>query len=175
MSLPPGLLVRALSAADAPAVLALIAACEETYRAWAPPGWEPPTVPPDWLSRFHEADRWSHVILLPPSGMVGFVSFRPAQAADEPSVRSGPHLPGLAHVGAVYVHPSRWRQGIGAGMLARAEAAMHEHGYTRARLWTPEGAPAEGFYRARGWQADGRRAWNPWLGLVVVGYAKPVA
>ena len=44
-------------------------------------------------------------------------------------------------------------------------------GYTAAQLWTPEGAPAERFYVARGWRRDGRSAWDGWLGLQMVGYA----
>ena len=48
------------------------------------------------------------------------------------------------------MHPSRWREGIAGAMLDAAEAAMAERGYVREQLWTPEGAPAERFYAARG-------------------------
>ncbi len=168
------LVERAVEEADAGALVALIAACDETYRAWAPAGWAPPEVPADWRARVREPDRWSLVAAEPSFGLVAFASFRPAFARDEPGARSGPPLPGLAHVGALYVHPLRWRRGIGAAMLARAEAAMRERGFARARLWTPDGAPAERFYRTLGWEPDGRRAWNEWLGLQVVGYGKRV-
>jgi len=33
---------------------------------------------------------------------------------------------------------------------------MVARGYVREMLWTPEGAPAEHFYRVRGWARDGR-------------------
>ena len=78
----------------------------------------------------------------------------------------------MAHLGILFVHPSRWREGIAATLLASAEAAMVERGCVREQLWTPEGAPAERFYAARGWKRDGRRAWHPWVGLEVVGYAR---
>jgi len=59
-----------------------------------------------------------------------------------------------------------------AAVPRSAEAAMLERGCAREQLWTPEGAPAERFYAARGWERDGRRAWHPWVGLTVVGYAR---
>ena len=55
-----------------------------------------------------------------------------------------------AHVGLVFVHPSRWREGIAGTMLERAEADMVVRGYVREQLWTPRGAPAERFYEERG-------------------------
>ena len=48
-------------------------------------------------------------------------------------------------------------------------------GYEREQLWTPEGAPAEAFYRSRGWERDGRSEWHPWAGLQMVGYARALA
>ena len=38
-----------------------------------------------------------------------------------------------------------------------------------------EGAPAETFYRSRGWSLDGRREWHPWAGLQMIGYARDLA
>ena len=78
----------------------------------------------------------------------------------------------MAHVGLVFVHPSRWRQGIAGALLSLAEAEMVARGYVREQLWTPVGAPAEQFYAARGWERDGRREWHPWVGLEMVGYAQ---
>ena len=75
----------------------------------------------------------------------------------------------------VLVHPSRWRRGIAGSMMDRAEAEMLARGYEREQLWTPEGAPAEAFYRSRGWTLDGRREWHPWAGLQMVGYARALA
>ena len=57
-------------------------------------------------------------------------------------------------------------------MMDRAEAEMVARGYTSAVLWTPDGAPAEQFYRSRGWARDGRSEWHPWVGLQMVGYAR---
>jgi hypothetical protein len=49
---------------------------------------------------------------------------------------------------------------------------MRDAGYGWGRLFTPQGAPAERFYLAQGWVADGRLAWHHVLGFPVVGYAR---
>jgi GNAT superfamily N-acetyltransferase len=164
VSLPDDLVARPVVAQDGPAVIALMSACDATYVAWLPAGWTPPEVPPAWPERFLDADRWSWVAVDRAGNVVAFTSFRPADGVRR-----------LAHVGAMFVHPSRWRQGIATVMLERAEQAMRARGFGGARLWTPEGAPAERLYRALGWVRDGRREWHDWLGLTVVGYEKPLA
>jgi len=155
---------------DAAGLVALVQACDETYRSWLPAGWTPPEVAPDWAARFAEPDRWS-VLIEDEGAVVGFASFRQAYEGVPPA-ESGPPLEGVAHVGAVFVAPSHWRRGIARRMLGLAEAAMRERGFTRAILWTPEGAPAEQLYLALGWELDGRRLWHDWVGVWVVGYSK---
>ena len=73
---------------------------------------------------------------------------------------------------ALFVRPDHWRRGIAAELLAAAEDAMRAEGYRWGRLFTPQDAPAERFYRAHGWVADGRLAWHHVLGFTVVGYAR---
>jgi GNAT superfamily N-acetyltransferase len=161
---------RSFREGDAQGLAALVRACDETYREWLPAGWTPPEVAADWAARFSDPDRWS-VVVEDEGAVVGFTSFR--QAYDGvPPAEAGPDLPGVAHVGAVFVAPSHWRRGIAARMLARAEDAMRERGFSRAILWTPDGAPAERLYTALGWARDGRRMWHDWVGVWVVGYAK---
>jgi GNAT superfamily N-acetyltransferase len=172
VTLPADLRERPLEPGDAEALIALARACDETYVEWAPAGWTVPEVPPDWAARFLAPDRWAHVAVDREDRIVASVAFRPAHEDRAPGPPSGPPLPGVAHVGIVFVHPSRWREGIAGAVLASAEAAMVAGGYVREQLWTPEGAPAERFYAARGWERDGRRAWHPWVGLYVVGYAR---
>lgn len=172
MTLPGDLHSRAAQASDGAAILALMRACDETYRAWAPPDWNPPAPPPEWPPRFSDPERWSCAALDGAGRLVGLVSFRPARAGDEPGGTAGPPLPGVAHLSVLLVHPERWREGIGAALLARSEGAMAADGYRRAQLWTPAGAPAERFYGACGWTRDARSGFNPWLALEVVGYAK---
>lgn len=159
--------LRGVGPADVEAMLAIVAACNESYRAVAPDGWEPP--PPSsarWVRELGTPDRWTRVAVA--SGderVVGFVSWAPAR--DDERLVSG-----LAHVGALFVHPDRWRGGIGRRLLDAALEAMRAAGYARAGLNTVEGTPAERFYRAQGWKRDGRRRFHGVVGLMTVGYAR---
>jgi GNAT superfamily N-acetyltransferase len=173
-ALPADLVVRPLAAGDGPALAALVEACDRSYRDWAPAGWTPPEIPPDWAARFAEPERWSRCALDAAGAMVAFASFRPARTSETPGRADGPLLAGVGHLGAMFVHPARWREGIAGSLLRSAEREMRARGYTAAQLWTPEGAPAERFYAAQGWRRDGRVAWHDWTGLTVVGYAKPL-
>jgi len=109
------------------------------------------------------------------SRVVAAVAFRQAHEEPAPGPVVGPPLRGVAHLSILFVHPSRWREGIAGAMLELAEAEMARRGFVREQLWTPEGAPAERFYAARGWARDGRRAWHTWVGLTVVGYGRELA
>ena len=152
--------VRALTSADEPALTALAEACDNTYLDWTPKGWTVPIAPPGWANKYFEPDA---VIegFFEEDALVSTVAFRPSELGER-----------IAHLGLVFVHPSRWREGIAGRMMDRAEAEMVARGYTSEVLWTPEGAPAEHFYRARGWARDGRNEWHPWVGLQMVGYAR---
>jgi GNAT superfamily N-acetyltransferase len=150
--------LRRLVPGDVPAWAELSRVCEETYLEWAPPGWTVPEPPPGWADRYLGDDAWG-LLAFADADLVATVAFR----------REGPEL---AHVGSLLVHPAFWRRGIAGDMMDRAEAEMVARGYTREQLWTPEGAPAEVFYRARGWERDGRREFHPWAGLQMVGYAR---
>jgi GNAT superfamily N-acetyltransferase len=153
--------LRPLTAGDMDALTELARVCDETYKAWAPAGWAVSPAPPRWADRYLQDDAWA-LLGWDDATLVASVAFRRHSAA-------------VAHVGLVFVHPSRWRQGIASRLMALAEAEMRARGYARVQLWTPDGAPAERFYVAQGWQLDGRREWHPWVGLEMVGYAKALA
>jgi GNAT superfamily N-acetyltransferase len=167
--LPGGLQARPPAPADGDALRALVAACDRSYLDWAPAGWTPPAITTDWSTRRGEPGRWS-LCAFAGDDLVAYASFRPARHEPAPGAASGPPLPGLAHVAALYVHPARWRQGVGTAMLARAEAAMRSRGSGAARLWTPEGAPAERFYAAHGWQRGSEAQWHAVVRLPSVEY-----
>ncbi len=179
MSLPADLAVRPAAPGDEPALAALIAACDETYRAWAPAGWEPP--PPGrelerWRGRITDGSWWTRVAAEQAGGrIVGLVCFTQAVVEREDGTRTVEPMPGRAHISAVFAHPDRWRQGIAAALLAIAEQAMRAAGYGEAQLWTPEDAPARRFYEAVGWRADGRRQWLAEMAMPIVAYIKPLS
>ena len=152
--------VRSLTADDEAAITTLARTCDETYQAWVPKGWTVPVAPPGWANKYFQPDAFIEGAF-DGDALVSTVAFRPSELAER-----------TAHLGLVFVHPSRWREGIAGRMLDRAEAEMVARGYTREVLWTPEGAPAERFYRSRGWARDGRAEWHPWVALQMVGYAR---
>ena len=192
MTLPADLELRVPAPGDERAIAGLVGACDETYRAWAPAGWEPP--PPGreldrWRGRITDGSWWTRVAVEPAGRVVGLVCFTqavvqpaPPQQANlpVPAARSVKVLPALdpipqrAHVSAVFTHPDRWREGIAAAMLASAEDAMRAEGYREVQLWTPRDAPARGFYEAGGWRHDGREQWLEDLDLAIVAYVKPL-
>lgn len=177
MSLPADLHVRPAGPGDEPALTALIAACDASYRDWTPDGWEPPD-PAESLARWNGAltdgSRWTRIALEPGGRAIGLVCFTQALEERPDGTRSNEPIPGRAHVSAVFTHPERWRQGIAGGLLALAEAAMRAEGYREVQLWTPELAPARRFYDATGWRHDGRTTYLADMDLPLVAYVKPL-
>ena len=172
MELPADLTVRALHPDDLPAVVALIARCDATYRESAPAGWEPPDSEvrkPESRERLQDSQRWSRGAFDAEGRLVATAAWEQFKA---PEGEENPQ--GVAHVSAVFVDPSRWRQGIASVLLSQAEEAMRKRGYHLARLWTPEIAQARRFYESHGWRHDGRRKWHDRLELHIVGYEKPL-
>jgi GNAT superfamily N-acetyltransferase len=61
-----------------------------------------------------------------------------------------------AEITATYVHPSRWRSGVGTALLDATRHELRERGYREVTLWVlTENAPARDFYARRGFQPDG--------------------
>jgi GNAT superfamily N-acetyltransferase len=183
VTLPPDLTLRAPEQSDIHGMAALVGACDETYRDWTPPGWEPPpqgTELDRWRGRITDGAWWTRIAVEPAGRIVGLVCFGQAVAprSGDGRVRHGdPDLepiPGRAHVAAVFSHPDRWREGIADAMLATAEREMRAAGFREVQLWTPRAAPARRFYEATGWRHDGREQWLDELSLPIVAYVKPL-
>jgi len=170
--LPGDLTLCELGLGDLGTILELVGRCDRTYVDWAPPGWEPPDLELDrarWANDWDLPDRWARGVTEPAGRLVGMAGWRAERDDNGRTVR------GVAHVSALFIHPDRWREGIAQALLVVAEAAMREQGCRLARLWTPEGAPAQGFYEATGWSEDGRSGWHEGLRLPIVGYEKRLA
>ena len=174
MTFPADLELRAPSPGEEPAIAALVGACDESYREWTPPGWEPPPTGREldrWRGRITDGSWWTRIAVEPGGRVVGLVCFTQALTWVD-GFRVGEPIPQRAHVSAVFTHPDRWREGIAAAMLAIAEDAMRSAGYREAQLWTPREAPARRLYDARGWRHDGREQWLDELSLPIVAYVK---
>lgn len=60
-----------------------------------------------------------------------------------------------AEIGALYVDPSRWRQGAGGAMLTAALAELSEHRFRDVILWVlPENQTAFAFYEKFGFEVE---------------------
>ena len=166
MSAPPDTALRPMRPGDLEAVKALVDACDTTWKDWAPEGWEPPTVESQrWISHLDASDRWTRLAVEEDGFVAGLVTWGAARIG--PEWRT---LPGVAHVGALFVHPSRWRRGLASWLLGVALDAMRSSGYERARLNTPVGAPAEAFYAAHGWTRGDSPRWHEVVKLPSIEY-----
>ncbi len=163
--------LRAATRADIPAIAALVRRCDETVPEWL--GREVPTPSEaaeelEWELRFARGGAWIQVAEEDDGTIAGVVAFANGQVSREDHTI----VPGLAHVSAVFVDPSRWRRGVARRLLDGADAAMRAAGHERAQLWTLEGSPAERLYTTLGWIRDGRRDVYPPMGLAIVAYVK---
>ncbi|MBI5513214.1 MAG: GNAT family N-acetyltransferase [Deltaproteobacteria bacterium] len=90
-------------------------------------------------------------LLVDQGAVLGFSSVGATRERDVPE--------GYGELYALYLHPDRWRGGLGARLH---DAAMDEGralGFRALTLWVLEGnARARAFYEAKGWAPEGKRA-----------------
>jgi GNAT superfamily N-acetyltransferase len=168
-SLPSDLTLRDLGPADAAAVAGLIAACDQTYLEWAPDGWQPPPEEGErakWKDRLAEPDRWSKGAFDGDRNLIAMVVTR--QARDEEDKL----IAGRGHVGALFVHPARQRQGIAHRLMLDAEGEMRSRGFRQAMLRTPGVGAGAALLRGSRLDGTGEREFRHDFGMWVVRYEK---
>jgi len=70
---------------------------------------------------------------------------------------AGPPVDGLCHVGAVFVAPERWGEGLGGRLVDAVLSEARSRGYARAQLWThADNERAQRLYEGRGFGRSGR-------------------
>jgi GNAT superfamily N-acetyltransferase len=73
----------------------------------------------------------------------------------------------LGELYAIYVLPEAWGSGAGPALMAEAVPALRA-GYGESVLWVLEDNPrARRFYEREGWEADGARKTDTFLGVEV--------
>lgn len=66
---------------------------------------------------------------------------------------------------ALYVHPSRWRHGVGRALVEAALARLARWGFADAIVWTLADSPRNlAFYEALGFERDGATQRRPSFG-----------
>jgi GNAT superfamily N-acetyltransferase len=161
--------IRRATLADAPVLAATVHEGFESFRAWAPGGWDPPPPQVD-LVRIRAAvelpGTWC-VLAEDGGDPAGHVAFTPARTRE--AARR------VAHLWMLFVRRPWWGTGLAADLLGRAVAEAASRGYEAMRLETPaRHARARAFYEREGWRTEGAPEYLPLLGLEVVEYRRDI-
>ena len=145
--------IRTGEPSDASAAIALLKAGFDTYREFAPVGWQPPDPGLEEelaFERFLGDERIWYVVAEDDRGHAGQCGFTPAHTL---RAMKGDPVPGTAHFWQLFIRSDLWGSGLAADLHDRAMTEMRSRGYSRARLLTPTGqARARSFYERRGWR-----------------------
>jgi ribosomal protein S18 acetylase RimI-like enzyme len=80
--------------------------------------------------------------------IVGFSILNTSRDADA--------APATGEIGAIYVHPDKWKRGFGRALLSASIDQARERGFDEITLWVVEGNQrARGFYEYLGFTSDG--------------------
>jgi GNAT superfamily N-acetyltransferase len=133
----------------------------ESYRSFAPPGWDP-------AGSGASTDRIRASLVDPAVwfliaeaevAIVGHIAVR----FDEPA--------SSAHVHALFVTPALWGSGLANRLHDAAVAQMRLRHVRRGRLWAAAGAArARRFYEREGWQPHGEPRFEPAFGIDLIDY-----
>jgi GNAT superfamily N-acetyltransferase len=158
-----GLTFREATAADAALMAETVGIGFDGYRAFAPPGWEPPPRTVETRAvreRIVRPDAWA------------LLAFDDAGPAGQVALLADP-APRTAYLWQLFVRPAHWGTGLADELHTRFLEQALARGYERARLRTPLGqARARRFYERNGWTTDGVAAYEEGLGLELLVYTR---
>jgi len=156
--------VRPATLADAQELAATVLEGFESYREWAPAGWDPPSALMQLRGIRERLPEDGCVCLLAEAGgaHAGHVAYVPAREEA-----------GVAHIWMLFVRRAWWGSGLATDLLTRAVAEATHEGYAGMRLHTPaDHARARAFYEREGWTAADPPFYEPMLGLGLVTYRR---
>ena len=154
----PPVTTRVARPADAATMARTMRVGIDTYRAFAPNGWEPRS-PPGHVEGIAEAlrDRWTWALLADVAGEPA------AHVAMFPDSQPG----GAIYLWHLFVRPAWWGSGLAGDLHDAFAAEAYRRGYREARLHTAAGyARARRFYERRGWRVSAPP--ETWNGLPVI-------
>jgi GNAT superfamily N-acetyltransferase len=162
---------RAPVAGDVEQMVAVTVTGFESYRAFAPEGWEPPSTA-DEIERLEGLLGQDHVWYLVAEHegeLVGHVGFLAADRLSFARVDD----PRLAHFRQLFVMPAHWGTGLARRLHAAAIDEAGARGFTPLRLFTPAGqVRARRFYEREGWETDGVATFEEGLELELLVYTR---
>jgi ribosomal protein S18 acetylase RimI-like enzyme len=166
------LTIRPATTDDVPRLAALATHGFDTYRDFAPAGWEPPDADEQagyLASRLEQPGAWA--MLAEHGGVLaGHVVVIPAAISRFPEDDDG-----LAHFMQLFLAPEWWGSGLATRLHTLAIEAAREHGYTAMRLYTPAAqARARRFYEREGWELAGPPVHED-IGFEVAEYRRSLA
>jgi GNAT superfamily N-acetyltransferase len=151
------------TAADAPEMAETVGIGFNTYRAFAPPGWEPPPFAVEVAairSRMVGHDAWALLARdgEAPAGHIALLA--------DPA-------PGTVYLWQLFIRPPHWGTGLADRLHEEFLEASRTRGYRRARLRTPvDQARSRRFYERNGWQTDGVASYEEKLALDLLVYTR---
>lgn len=159
----PGLTFRPATAADAPLMAETVGIGFDGYRAFAPPGWQPPSFAVE-TTTIRER--------LASQGAWALLAFDGDEPAGQVALLADP-APATAYLWQLFVRPAHWGTGLGDRLHEEFLTQARAGGYERGRLRTPLGqARARRFYERNGWVTDGVADYEEGLRLELLVYTR---
>jgi ribosomal protein S18 acetylase RimI-like enzyme len=113
--------------------------------------------PPEAVTHVRDrlADPEAIVLVVETAGqVVGVTTGEPARA----NLGRGAVIPGLGHIGMVFVDPGHWGAGLGGVLVDDLLVELRAAGYRRVQLWVRESNDrARRLYGGRGFRPEGTR------------------
>jgi predicted N-acetyltransferase YhbS/ketosteroid isomerase-like protein len=168
---PEPITTRLAGPDDAGTLLTTLAEAFESYREWAPAGWQPPSQSAEATELLAEAlsrpDDWC-LVAESQTGPVGHVALSPTTI-----VQPEPAPVGTVNLWQLFVRPTWQGRGVGRCLMRSALGEAHRRGFARVRLWTPRGAArSRRFYEREGWTPTGSERDESPIGLPIVEYER---
>ena len=158
---------------DAERIATVLAECFESYRSFAPPGWEPPD-PQAELKRLRaflgSGEVWC-LVAEDGGEIAGHVAIMPSRIHSHPS---DDHA--MAHFWQLFVREPWWGAGVATALHEEAVREAGARGFTSMRLFTPAAqARARRFYEREGWTPAGAPFDDLDFGMPLVEYRRAIS
>ena len=161
---------RSATVDDAARLAAVLVEGFETYKAFAPPDWQAPTVEEVaglLAAKLNSRTVWC-MLAEQDSRVAGYVAFLPAAESRRPIDN-----PRLAHFWMLFVRSPWWGSGLARYLHRAACKTASDRGFTEMRLFTPaEQSRARRFYEREQWRVDDEPHLDEELGVPIVEYRR---